>query len=152
MMYARRQQVKEAAVEKSADTRWALEGKNYRSHGNAHNHVLNMVLITDARFEMSPKAQACILQVRLRVYLFVFLLLLLSYPVKSKTQLTKQKQRSSICKGLKKCYESMLIIPGAFGNIIHSHMSLTHMLGNLLCSLGSQISTSINCIELQHGG
>lgn len=62
MMYARRQQVKEAAVEKSADTRWALEGKNYRSHGNAYNHVLNMVLITDARFEMSPKAQACVLQ------------------------------------------------------------------------------------------
>lgn len=161
MMYARRQQVKEAAVEKSADTRWALEGKNYRSHGNAHNHVLNMVLITDARFEMSPKAQACILQVRLRVYVFVFILLLLSYPVKSKTQLTiirpsvacvKQKQKSSIWKGLKKCYESMLIIPGAFGNIIHSHMSLTHMLGNLLCSLESQISTSINCIELQHGG
>lgn len=74
MMYARRQQVKEAAVEKSADTRWALEGKNYRSHGNAHNHVLNIVLITDTRLEMSSKAQACVLE----VYLFVFILIISS--------------------------------------------------------------------------
>lgn len=71
MMYGQRQQVKEAAVEKSADARWALEGKNYRNHGNAHNHVLNIVLFTDTRFEMSPEAQASVLE----VYLFVFILI-----------------------------------------------------------------------------